>query len=160
MEAFGAAVNIITIIHITADVIKRLNDCKATVEGLPRALQALSVELPVLNNSLKRIRQAIEDGLIPEDSKEALEPLIKDFEQQVRALLGIMDKMRPRDNSSTSRNWKALTSFRYDGEVEHIEGVIRGYVSTLTLESAVRSSDKGMVGKSISPLNAITTCQL
>ncbi|KAI4712052.1 hypothetical protein J4E89_003498 [Alternaria sp. Ai002NY15] len=51
--------------------------------------------------------------------------------------------MRPRVNSNASRNLKAVTSFRYDSEVKHIEGVIRGYVSTLTLESAIAADNRG-----------------
>jgi hypothetical protein len=160
MEAFAAAVNIITIIHITTDVIKRLNDFRETVEGLPKALQPLSLELPALNDCLKCINQAMDDGSISEDSQEILKPLIRDFQRQMRALMVIMDKMRPKDSSSTSRNWKALTSFQYDSEVEHIEGIIRRYASTLTLVSAARSSDKGVVGMSNFPLGAIATCQL
>jgi hypothetical protein len=153
MEAFSVAANIISIIHITTEVVKRLNDFKATVEGLPRALNSLSVELPTLINSLKRIRQAIDDGRISEESQAALEPLIKDFELQVQALSDIILKMRPRTNSNTARNLKAITSFRYDSEVKHIEAVIRGYVSTLTLDSAIgadhRSSSAGMLASSI-----------
>jgi hypothetical protein len=147
MEAFGVAANIISIIHITTEVVKRLNDFKATVAGLPKALSSLSVELPTLIYSLKRIRQAIEDGRVSEESQEALEPLIKDFEFQIQALSDIIVKMRPRVNSNTARNLKAVTSFRYDSEVKHIESVIRGYVSTLTLESTIAADSRGTAGK-------------
>lgn len=157
MEAFGVAANIISIIHITTEVVKRLNDFRATTEGLPRALKSLSVELPTLINSLRRIRQAIDDGRVSEESQEALEPLIKDFELQIQALSDIILKMRPRVNSNASRNLKAVTSFRYDSEVKHIEGVIRGYVSTLTLESAIAADNRGGAGMFASPM---TECGL
>jgi hypothetical protein len=134
MEAFGVAANIISIIHITTEVVKRLNDFRSTVEGLPRALKSLSVELPTLIHTLKRIRQAIDDGWVDEDSQEALEPLVRDLEQQIQALSDIILKMRPKVDSNAARNFKAVTSFRYDSEVKHIEGVIRGYVAILTLE--------------------------
>ncbi|CAN9127988.1 unnamed protein product [Alternaria alternata] len=143
MEAFGVAANIISIIHITTEVVQRLNDFKATVEGLPRALKSLSVELPTLINSLRRIRQAIEDGRVSQESQEALEPLIKDFEFQIQSLSDIILKMRPRVNSNTARNLKAVTSFRYDSEVKQIESVIRNYVSTLTLESTIAADSRG-----------------
>jgi hypothetical protein len=146
MEAFGIAANIISIIHITTEVVKRLNDFNSTIEGLPRALKSLSVELPTLMNSLKRIQQAIDDGRVDEDSQEALGPLVKDFEQQIQALSDIIVKMRPKFDSSTARNLKAVSSFRYDSEVKQIERVIRGYVSTLTLESATSSNSQGSVG--------------
>jgi hypothetical protein len=74
MEAFGVAANIISIIHITTEVVKRLNDFRSTIEGLPPALKSLSVELPTLIHTLKRIRQAIDDGRVDEDNQEALEP--------------------------------------------------------------------------------------
>lgn len=152
MEAFGVAANIISIIHITTEVVKRLNDFKATTEGLPRTLKSLSVELPTLINSLKRIRQAIDDGRVSEESQEALEPLIKDFELQIQALSDIILKMRPRVDSNAARSLKAVTSFRYDSEVKHIEGVIRGYVSTLTLESAIAADNRGSAGMLAFPM--------
>ena len=150
MEAFGVAANIISIIHITTEVVQRLNDFKATVEGLPRALKSLSVELPTLINSLRRIRQAIEDGRVSQESQEALEPLIKDFEFQIQSLSYIILKMRPRVNSNTARNLKAVTSFRYDSEVKQIESVIRNYVSTLTLESTIAADSRGTTGTLLS----------
>lgn len=150
MEAFGVAANIISIIHITTEVVKRLNDFKTTVEGLPRALKSLSVELPTLINSLKRIRQAIEDGRVSEESQVALEPLIKDFEFQIQTLSDIILKMRPKGSSNTARNLKAVTSFRYDSEVKYIESVIRGYVSTLTLESTISADSRGTSGTLVS----------
>jgi predicted transcriptional regulator len=150
MEAFGVAANIISIIHITTEVVQRLNDFKATVEGLPRALKSLSVELPTLINSLRRIRQAIEDGRVSQESQEALEPLIKDFEFQIQSLSDIILKMRPRVNSNTARNLKAVTSFRYDSEVKQIESVIRNYVSTLTLESTIAADSRGTTGTLLS----------
>jgi predicted transcriptional regulator len=150
MEAFGVAANIISIIHITTEVVQRLNDFKATVEGLPRALKSLSVELPTLINSLRRIRQAIEDGRVSQESQEALEPLIKDFEFQIQSLSDIILKMRPTVNSNTARNLKAVTSFRYDSEVKQIESVIRNYVSTLTLESTIAADSRGTTGTLLS----------
>ena len=150
MEAFGVAANIISIIHITTEVVQRLNDFKATVEGLPRALKSLSVVLPTLINSLRRIRQAIEDGRVSQESQEALEPLIKDFEFQIQSLSDIILKMRPRVNSNTARNLKAVTSFRYDSEVKQIESVIRNYVSTLTLESTIAADSRGTTGTLLS----------
>jgi hypothetical protein len=146
MEVFSLAVNIITVIHITTEVVNRLNEFRASADGIPKTLRAISNELPTLRLALQKIAEGIEDGRIPEDSQEALQPLIKDFEEQIRAILDIIDKIRPKDSSRMARNFKAVTSFRYDDEIKYREKVIRGYSSTLSLERVVSGPTKDLSG--------------
>lgn len=145
-EALSLAVNIITVIHITTEVINRLNDFRDSADGVPKTLQAISNELPTLRLALKKIAEGIEDGRIPEDSQEALQPLIEDFEKQIRAIADIIEKMRPKDPSRMARNFKAVTSFRYDDDIKYHEKVIRGYSSTLSLERVVSGPTKDLAG--------------
>jgi hypothetical protein len=147
MEAFALATNIASVAHITVEVLQRLNDFKTTVNGVPRALQALSNELPTLKHVLDKMRQAVEDGSVPEDSIEALNPLIADFEEQISALLAIINKMQPKDSSRIARNLKAVTSFRYDADIKYRESVIRGYASTLSLERIISGPGKDLAGR-------------
>jgi hypothetical protein len=146
MEALSLAANILSIIHIATEVIARINEFKNTIDGVPKTLQALANELPTLSLVLKKIHAATLEGRIPEDSAEALEPLIKNFGEQIQAVLGIIEKMRPRDSSRMARNIKAMTSFKYDGEIKYHESVIRGYASTLSLERVVSGPGKDLAG--------------
>jgi hypothetical protein len=146
MEVFSLAVNIITVIDITAKVINRLNEFRDSADGVPKTLRAISNELPTLRLALKKISEGIEDGRITEDSQDALQPLIKDFEEQILAILNIIDKMRPKDPSRMARNLKAVTSFRYDDEIKYHEKVIRGYTSTLSLERVMSGPTKDLSG--------------
>jgi hypothetical protein len=146
MEALSLAANIIAVVHITTEVIDRLRDFKNTVDGVPRALQAISNELPTLKLALNKIHEAIEEGRVPEDSQEALKPLITDFQEQIRAIIDIIDKLRPKDPSRMTRNLKAVASFRYDGQIKYHESVIRGYASTLSLERVVTGPGKDLAG--------------
>jgi hypothetical protein len=146
MEALSLAANIISVVHVTSEIIERLNDFRNTIDGLPRALQAISNELPTLKLTLKKVSEAIEDGRVTEDSQEALKPLIADFEFQIRSIAEIVEKMKPRDPSRMTRNLKAVTSFRYDGRIKYHEGVIRGYASTLSLERVVSGPGKDLAG--------------
>ncbi|KAH7401149.1 hypothetical protein DE146DRAFT_496044 [Phaeosphaeria sp. MPI-PUGE-AT-0046c] len=141
-EALSLAANIIAVIHVTTEVIQRLNDFRNTVNGIPRVLQAIANELPTLTLSLNKINEAIEDGRVPEDSQNALQPLITDFEKQIQAMLDIIKKMQPKDTTRMKRNLKAVASFRYDGQIKYHESVIRGYASTLQLERIVSGPAK------------------
>jgi len=155
-EAFGLAANIVSIIHITSEVTKRLNDFKKTADGVPRALQVISNELPTLSYTLKKIHTADEEGRISEDSREALEPLLTDLEAQITALAGIIDKLRPKDSSKMARNLKVAKSFLYDDDVKFCEKAIRGYISTLSLERIVSGPGKDVAGEFT---NALPTYQ-
>ncbi|KAF2133627.1 TPR-like protein [Dothidotthia symphoricarpi CBS 119687] len=146
LTAFGLAANILAVVQITAELLTRINEFRSTAEGLPRGFQSLQKELPILTLSLKRIDLAIKDGLVPDDSTEALNPIIEDCKEQIKALKDIIDKVLPKKNATTvARVTKAVTSFRYDGEVKHREEVIRGYVAMLTLERVVSSSSRDLV---------------
>jgi len=147
-EAFGIAANIISIIHVTTEVIDRLNDFRKTVDGLPRALQAISNELPTLRLALKRVNRAEEDGRLEEDSRDALKPILEGMEAEISAISDIVDKVRPKDSSSMARNLRALASFRFDDDIKHHESVIRGYISTLSLERIVSGPGKDLAGRS------------
>lgn len=147
MEAFGLAANIVSLIHITTEVIKRLNDFKTTATGVPRSLQNLTYELPALNQVLRNIHEAIECGSVPQDSIEALEPLLTDFSEQIKAITDIVEKVRPKDPSRLARNLKAFKSFQYDEEIKDRTSVIRGYTTTLTLERIVSGPGKDLPGR-------------
>jgi hypothetical protein len=146
MEALSLAANIISVVHVTSEVIDRLNDFRSSVDGIPRTLQALSNELPTLRLVLKKISEAINDGHVPEDSQEALRPLITDFEEHVEAIKDIVEKMRPKEEGRMARNIMAVKSFRYDGQIKEHEKVIRGYASTLSLERVVSGPGKDLAG--------------
>jgi hypothetical protein len=49
MEAFSVAANIFSAIHITTEILKRLNDFRSTMDGLPRALKHSALSFPRLS---------------------------------------------------------------------------------------------------------------
>jgi hypothetical protein len=149
MEALSLAANIISVVHVTSEVIDRLHDFKTTLDGLPRTLQAISNELPTLRLTLKKVSEAIDDGRVTEDSQDALRPLIADFEEQIRSLAEIVEKMRPKEEGRMARNFKAVKSFKYDGQIKYHESVIRGYAATLSLERIVSGPGKDLAGTQI-----------
>jgi hypothetical protein len=146
MEGLSLAANIIAVVDLTAKVIERLNDFRNSINGIPRTLQALSNELPALNLVLGKICRASDEGRIPEDSRDALKPLMTDFAEHIQAILDIIEKMRPKDNSRMARNLKAVGSFRYDGQIQYHESVIRKYAQTLSLERIVSGPEKDIAG--------------
>tara|TARA_R110002003_G_scaffold55_5_gene5000 strand:- start:61597 stop:62049 length:453 start_codon:yes stop_codon:yes gene_type:complete len=146
-EAFGLASNIISVIHITADVIARLNEIKKNADGVPRSLQALATVLPTLKLSLKKICQALDDDIVPEDSREALTPLISACEDEIQAVSDLITKMRPKDLSTIARNFKAVASFRYDDDVAYHKATIDSYISALTLERITSGPSNDVNGR-------------
>jgi hypothetical protein len=146
MDGISLAANIIAVVDLTTKVIERLNDFRNSINGIPRMLQAISNELPALNLVLSKIQKAIDDGRIAEDSRDALNPLMLDFKEHIQAILDIIEKIRPKDNSRMARNLKAVGSFRYDGQIQYHESVIRKYAQTLSLERIVSGPEKDVAG--------------
>jgi hypothetical protein len=100
-----------------------------------------------LKLTLSKVRQADEAGCIPDDSKAALKPLLTGLEAEISAIAEIIENMRPRNSSTLARNFKAIKSLRYDDDIKHHEQVIRGYVSTLSLERIVSGPGKDLASR-------------
>lgn len=146
-EAFGLAANIVSIVHIATEVIKRLNDFKKTVDGLPRVLQDCAFRLPYMTAALKDIRRAIEQGRIPEGRRETLKQHLGGLEKHIRGLLDIVTKMRPKDSSSIARNFKAVTSFRYDEDINYHVDALQKFEPVLLAEQTILASGKDSARK-------------
>jgi hypothetical protein len=143
-EAFvvvGAVASIVQLVDFGSKVLLRLNDFQSTTGEIPKTFQHIKAELPVLLDTLKQTKSALEGGSISDETKSALLPAIDGCRTQIALLDTIIGKVVPLPSDSwRERGRKAISSLRQDGKVQHIRANLQGYVQTLTYYHAASSS--------------------
>lgn len=132
-EILSLVANIIQVVQAGLEVYERLDQYGSTVGGLPEAFVHISARMGVLADALKKTQIAINCGALDDSSTKALRPSLRQCLAQSEKLKTILEKcvLSP-GTSRARRTWKALTSFRYGGQLERIDAEIQKYVSLLT----------------------------
>ena len=149
-EAFatiGIVASILQLVDFGSRVLKRLNDYQSKLGEIPEAFRHIKAELPVLLDALRRTQAAIDAGSVQDESKQALLPAIEGCGKQIKLLDDLIAKALPTtDDSWVRKSRKAVRSLLYDGKVEKITIVIRGYIQTLTYHAATSSTFRPLPG--------------
>jgi hypothetical protein len=108
---------------------------------MPRAFRHIKTELPLIIDSLRRIQDQARAGRLETATVDAVKPVIRDCQREIKRLEAILDKTVPSvDASSWDRRKKAFLSLGKDKDVEQIADSLSRYVRVLTLHQAVEGS--------------------
>lgn len=142
-EAFvviGIVASIIQLVDFGSKVLNRLNEFQTDLGEVPRSFRHIKVELPLLLDTLKGTKEAIDAGSLGDETKNALLPVVEGCREQIELLDAMLVKVLPTSNSRREKGKKALSSLFHDGRVERITSTLRCYVQTLTYYHAAASS--------------------
>ena len=141
LAVVGVVASIVQLVDFGSKVLLRLNDFQSTAREIPKTFQHVKAELPVLLDTLKQTKSAIENGSISDDTKAALLPAIDGCRTQVELLNAVIEKVLPLPSDSwRERSRKAIASLRQDGRVQKIRKDLQGYIQALTYYHAASSS--------------------
>ena len=141
IAVIGVVASIVQLIGSSGTVLHRLDEFRSSLGEVPRSFRHFKAELPVLQDTLQLTREAIEAGLVRDETKNALIPAIEGCTEQIRLLDPILAKMLPTPTDSRlRRGTKAILSLHQEAKIEGITKILRGYVRTLTFYYAAISS--------------------
>ena len=141
LAVVGIVSSIIQVVEFSTKVAERLNDFASTVGEVPRAFRHIQTELPLIIDSLRRIKNQAESGSVESATTTAVWPVLKDCQREITRLQNILDKTVPSvGDSSWERRKKAFLSLGKDKEVEEIADSLSRYVRVLTLHQALEGS--------------------
>ena len=142
-EAFaigGIVASIVQLVDFSSKVLGRLDEFQSSLGEVPRSFRNFKAELPVLQNTLLQTREAIEAGLVKDETKQALISAIEGCTEQIRLLEALLAKVLPiPTDSRLRRGTKAILSLHQEAKVESITKILRGYIGTLTFYYAAVS---------------------
>jgi len=137
----GIVASIVQLVDFGSRVLLRLNEFQSRVGEIPKTFQHIKAELPVLLDTLKQTKTAIQAGSIRDETKKALLPAIDGCRTQVESLDTVIEKVLPLSGDSwTKKSRKAVSSLRQDAKIKKIRTDLQGYIQTLTYYHAAASS--------------------
>lgn len=143
LSAIGLASSIVQFIDFGLKVAKRLDELNNINPGdVPKSLQAISSQLPLLLNALSRIKTDAQLKNLDFDTKCILLGMISGCRAQIVEVESMIDDIShaPGDNFKTKIK-KVFTSMKYDEKVREIERNLQTYISVLILHHVIDSAD-------------------
>jgi hypothetical protein len=133
LEIVGAIASLIQLAEFTLKIYRRVDEFQSDAREIPKSLQQLSCEIPLLTETLQQLTEAIENGPVSDKIQTALTLAVKGCSDQVQSLNIILEKTLPGpDDSRGTKFAKALTSLSQDSKVQRKVDSIRNYLNTLT----------------------------
>lgn len=122
-------------------ILSRLNEFQSSLDETPKTFRQIKTELPLLLDTLKATKEAIDADFMKEKTTEALLSVIQACQEEIKLLDDILAKAMPtKEDSRRKRAAKALSSLFQDGDVEKISRAIHQYVQILTFYYVAASS--------------------
>lgn len=114
LETVGIIANVVQVTDFSTKLLRRISEYGSKATELPEAFRHVSVELPLLLDTLEHFRKNIEANVVSDQSKKALEPVMKNCRNEIVELGRLIDKALPKDgDGGLKRGWKAVGSLRY-----------------------------------------------
>ena len=141
VSALGVAAAIAQFVDLSTKIAKRLKDYSSTASEVPKSLQNISMQLPLLINALDRLKTDAQVERFDIDTRCILKGAIGGCKQQVERLDAIMDKvLNVPGDSRMVKLQKALVSLRNETKVPEIEKSLQTYIQILTLHQVVEGT--------------------
>lgn len=133
VAAFELAGTILEFAVFSGKVLNRLNEFRALVGEVPRALQDFEIQLSLLRETLNRTKQQADADVIDSPTRKAMQDAVRACEVQVRQFDTILTETLPvKGDSRWKRVKKAFVSVKQEKAVRLIVGNLRHYISLLT----------------------------
>ncbi|KAL8735172.1 MAG: hypothetical protein Q9166_001048 [cf. Caloplaca sp. 2 TL-2023] len=125
--------NITQFAELGTKVARRLDEMRLTVNEAPQVFRAIRGQLPLLVDTLERLKEQREQGRINVETEKALLPVIDGCLAQVSSIDELIEKTVPvAGDSSWQRNRKALASVATEKKVQNTTAALRDYIQILT----------------------------
>ncbi|OAR01322.1 hypothetical protein LLEC1_07582 [Akanthomyces lecanii] len=143
LSAIGLASAIVQFVQFGFQIADRLQDLTSKHPGqIPKALQGISMHLPLLANSLSKIKSDSRIGAFDFDTKCILKGIVSGCLAQVQEVEAMLEEIActPGDTLRAKLK-KVMTSMKYEEKLSRIERNLNTYISVLILHHVVDSAD-------------------
>ena len=141
LAVVGLVSAILQFVEIGYRTARRVREFQDDVGKVPELLRDIHVQLPLLCLSLKRAQEQAESGVLDVESQEALLQVVEACRQQTEKLDRIIDKLLPDlKDSSWERGRKAISSLKYEREIQQIKDDLHGHINILTYHQTLNST--------------------
>jgi hypothetical protein len=143
LSAIGLASSIVQFIDFGLRVARRLDEFSSKNPGeVPKSLQAINTQLPLLLNALGRIKSDAQIKNLDFDTKCILRGMVSGCMAQIVEVEQMINEISsaPGDNFKTKLR-KVFTSLKYDEKIWEVERNLHTYISVLILHHVIDSTE-------------------
>lgn len=127
----GAVLGIISAVIAIVDGTKKVYDAASDAQGLPEAFREVSARLPLIKDTLKSVREHVEDGNADAESCKAIASVIARGQEKAAKLDALFQKVMPAGDASWhERYWKAAKAM---GKGSRVEDLMKGLLEDVLL---------------------------
>jgi N-terminal domain on NACHT_NTPase and P-loop NTPases len=124
----GLASTIVQFVDFSTKIIRQLDEFQSRTGEVPQTFRDLKIQLPLLQDTLKRAKAEVEGGLVDADTQQAVLDVVEGCQLQVKRLDNILIKTLPTPaDSRLRRGMKALSSVRQERDMREIIDRIQRY---------------------------------
>ena len=114
----GLAAGIETVTKLGSNFVARLMEDQGSVDNLPQSLKGLDVNLPVILETLERVKDHAADGKFGDETRAKVKGVIDSCHAQIKVLYEIIERVRPSIKDSVpERAQKAFLSVQHENEI-------------------------------------------
>ena len=143
LSALSVASSIVQFLDFGVKVTRRLSEYNnASPKDVPKSLQSINAQLPLLINALNRVKTDIEVEKIDVDTRCILRGVVSGCTALVEQVESIMSKMTPVPGEAFAvKVRKVLASLKNDEKIWAIDKNLQTYISVLILHHVIDSSE-------------------
>ena len=142
LTAVGVAASIVQFISYGIIVAQRLKDYNSAASDVPRSLQHIAAQLPLLLNALERVKTGTAVEGVDLDTRCILKGVVSGCRKQVEKIDAIIDKVvHVPGDSLVTRVQKVFVGLKNDDKVAAIEKNLQTYISVLILHRVIEGSE-------------------
>lgn len=132
LAIIGLVSSIVQFLDFGSKIVIRLNEYREAGNNVPKTFQKISIDLPLVINNLKRIKNQADAGEINDETANALKPVLEACLAQTKQLEELLEKALPAEGDSTwRRRKKALASLANGTAVQRIMSELEDHLRHL-----------------------------
>jgi hypothetical protein len=148
LAIIGLVSSIAQFVDFSLKIVHRLKEFHSSLDEVPTAFLDVTIDLPLLVDTLERTKKQTEEGCFCNNTQEAIRSVVEGCRSQVGRLNDILEETLPtKGDSFLKRQKRAFLSISQEKKIQQITTTFRNYVQTLTYHQATET----LIGSHPSP---------
>ena len=154
----GLVSAIVQFIDFGRIVLNRLNEFNHDTKDVPRTFSDIKTRLPLLIDTLGRIKKQADSGYLSKATADSLRPLVDGCLEQATQLNDVLDRILPaKETTNWQRRIQVLKSLAHDKPIQQINSTLDGFIQSLTFHQTTTTVDLSinLLGREVTPFSRV-----